>query len=119
MDRARMAQWRDEARKVARGSLPACLQEQALVDYFRSRHPEVSQRVGRPIDLVRQKPYTGTQNAGYMECQEFFDAIALESEEPLGRQIVTVLDVAARGASGSLSRRWLRPGKGARRSSSL
>ena len=31
------------------------------------------------------------------ECQEFYGAITLNSEEPLGRQIVTMLDVAARG----------------------
>ena len=84
-------------RKVAAGDLPARVQEQALVDYFASRSEEVSRRVGRRIDLARQKPYTGTHNAGYTECQEFFGAITLESEEPLGRQIVTMLDVALRG----------------------
>ena len=52
---------------------------------------------GRPIDLERLKPYTGTHNAGYTECQEFFGAITLDSEEPLGEQIVTMLDVALRG----------------------
>jgi hypothetical protein len=43
------------------------------------------------------KPYTGTHNSGYTECQEFFGAITLDSHEPLGRQIVTMLDVALRG----------------------
>lgn len=84
-------------RKVAAENLPACVQEQALVDYFASRSEEVSRRVGRFVDLARQKPYTGTHNAGYTECQEFFGAITLESQEPLGRQIVTMLDVALRG----------------------
>ncbi len=83
--------------KVAAENLPARLQEQALVDYFRSRQEEVSRRIGRPIDLVRQKPYTGTHNAGYTECQEFYGAITLESDAPLGHQIVTMLDVAVRG----------------------
>ena len=83
--------------EVAQKNLPAKLQEQALVDYFASRADEVSQRVGRPIDLARQKPYTGTHNAGYTECQEFYGAITLESDAPLGRQIVTMLDVALRG----------------------
>ena len=87
---------------VARGNLPARLQEQALVDYFRSRQAEVSRRAGRPVDLVKQKPYTGTHNAGYTECQEFFGAITLDSDEPLGRQIVTMLDVAVRG----IGSRW-------------
>lgn len=84
-------------RKVAAENLPARVQEQALVDYFASRAEEVSRRVGRPVDLARQKPYTGTHNSGYTECQEFFGAITLDSEEPLGRQIVTMLDVALRG----------------------
>ena len=43
------------------------------------------------------KPYTGTHNSGYTECQEFFGAITLDSDEPLGNQIVTMLDVALRG----------------------
>jgi Xaa-Pro aminopeptidase len=87
----------DAYRKVARENLPARLQEEALQEYFRSRAESVSQRVGRPVDLVRQKPYTGTHNAGYTECQEFYGAITLDSHEPLGRQIVTMLDVAIRG----------------------
>lgn len=87
----------DKYAEVARKNLPAKLQEQALVDYFASRSEEVARRIGRPIDLARQKPYTGTHNAGYTECQEFYGAITLESEGPLGRQIVTMLDVALRG----------------------
>jgi len=87
--------------KVAREGLPARLQEQALQDFFASKSSEVSKRIGRQVDLVRQKPYTGTHNAGYTECQEFFGAITLASEEPLGRQIVTMLDVAIRGVGQS------------------
>jgi Xaa-Pro aminopeptidase len=83
--------------EVAERGLPAKLQEQALVDFFASHSSAVSQRIGRPIDLARQKPYTGTHNAGYTECQEFYGAITLESDEPLGQQIVTMLDVALRG----------------------
>ena len=83
--------------KVAENNLPAKLQEQALVDYFKSKEDEVSKMIGKKIDLVRQKPYTGTHNAGYTECQEFYGAITLNSEEPLGERIVTMLDVAVRG----------------------
>ncbi len=83
--------------KAASDELPAKTQEQALVDYFKAREDEVSRRVGKRIDLVRQKPYTGTHNAGYTECQEFYGAITLNSGEPLGSQIVTMLDVAVRG----------------------
>ena len=83
--------------EVARTGEPARLQEQALVDYFAGRSEEVSARVGRPVRLERLKPYTGTHNAGYTECQEFYGAITLDSHEPLGRQIVTMLDVALRG----------------------
>lgn len=87
---------------VARSGKPARLQEQALVDFFARRQDEVCRRIGRQIDLPKQKPYTGTHNAGYTECQEFFGAITLNSHEPLGRQIVTMLDVAIRG----IGNRW-------------
>jgi Xaa-Pro aminopeptidase len=87
----------DWYRKVAADMLPAKLQEQALVDYFASRADEVSHRVKKKVDLASLKPYTGTHNSGYTECQEFFGAITLDSHEPLGRQIVTMLDVALRG----------------------
>ncbi len=82
---------------VAENDLPARLQEQALVDYFESRREEVSRRIGKAIDLAQLKPYTGTHNSGYTECQEFYGAITLNSNEPMGHQIVTMLDVAARG----------------------
>jgi len=82
---------------VAEKKLPAKLQEQSLVDFFAAHADEVSQRIGKKIDLVRQKPYTGTHNSGYTECQEFYGAITLDSEEPLGDHIVTMLDVALRG----------------------
>jgi Xaa-Pro aminopeptidase len=84
-------------RQVAENDLPARLQEQALVDFFAAHSEEVSQRYGKRIDLERLKPYTGTHNAGYTECQEFYGAITLDSDEPLGEQIVTMLDVAIRG----------------------
>ncbi len=88
-----------EYKRVAENDLPAKLQEQALVDYFASRTAEVSARIGKQIDMANLKPYTGTHNAGYTECQEFYGAITLDSEEPLGSQIVTMLDVAVRGYS--------------------
>ena len=58
----------------------------------------MSKRIGKKIDLENLKPYTGTHNSGYTECQEFFGAITLESENPLGHNIVTMLDVALRGS---------------------
>ncbi len=82
---------------VAAHNKPAKLQEQALVDFFISQSDRVSKQIGKSITLEKQKPYTGTHNAGYTECQEFYGAITLESEEPLGEQIVTMLDVAVRG----------------------
>lgn len=87
----------DAYRMVSRDNLPAKLQEQALCDYFKEHEAEVCERIGKKIDFVRQKPYTGTHNGGYTECQEFYGAITLNSEEPLGEQIVTMLDVAVRG----------------------
>jgi Xaa-Pro aminopeptidase len=88
--------------QVARDGSPARQQEQAIVDYFAGRSDEVSRRIGRPVQLERLKPYTGTHNTGYTECQEFFGAITLDSQEPLGHQIVTMLDVALRG----IGNRW-------------
>ncbi len=83
---------------IVKNNKPAKHQEQALVDYFRSRTREVNQRFGLNLDdLSRLKPYTGTHNSGYTECQEFYGAITLESEEPLDKQVVTMLDVAIRG----------------------
>ena len=87
----------DAYKKVAREGLPAKLQEQAIVNYFNSREDEVSRKIGKKVCLAKQKPYTGTHNAGYTECQEFYGAITLNSHEPLGNQIVTMLDVAIRG----------------------
>jgi Xaa-Pro aminopeptidase len=84
-------------RKVAAENLPARLQEQALVNYFRDLAAEVSVHIGKNVALESLKPYTGTHNSGYTECQEFFGAITLDSHEPLGTQIVTMLDVALRG----------------------
>jgi Xaa-Pro aminopeptidase len=84
-------------RDVASRQLPARLQEQSLVDFFAQRSDEISKRVGRKVDLAAQKPYTGTHNSGYTECQEFFGAITLDSHAPLGNRIVTMLDVALRG----------------------
>jgi Xaa-Pro aminopeptidase len=87
----------DKYVEIAQRGLPARVQEQALVDFFAAHSDTVTRRIGRRIDLARQKPYTGTHNAGYTECQEFYGAITLESDEPLGHQIVTMLDVALRG----------------------
>jgi Xaa-Pro aminopeptidase len=84
-------------RRIAKKGLPAKLQEQALVDFFAAHSAEVSRRYGKTIQLEALKPYTGTHNSGYTECQEFFGAITLDSVEPLGNQIVTMLDVAIRG----------------------
>ena len=84
-------------REVASQQLPARIQEQSLVDFFDQRSGEISKRIGREINLAAQKPYTGTHNSGYTECQEFFGAITLDSHEPLGNRIVTMLDVALRG----------------------
>jgi hypothetical protein len=83
---------------IVKHNRPAKHQEQALVDYFRNKTAEVNQRFKLKIDdLSRFKPYTGTHNSGYTECQEFYGAITLESEQPLDKQVVTMLDVAIRG----------------------
>ena len=83
--------------EVAKNNLPAKYQEQALVDFYKLKSEEISERFDIKIDLEQFKPYTGTHNSGYTECQEFYGAITLESNEPLGSQIVMMLDVALRG----------------------
>ena len=83
--------------KVAEENLPAKYQEQALVNFYKSKSKEVSEKIGKKINLEDLKPYTGTHNSGYTECQEFYGAITLDSEEPLGNNIVMMLDVALRG----------------------
>jgi len=82
---------------VAENNAPAYLQEQALVNFFAKRSNEVSRKIGKKIRLEMLKPYTGTHNSGYTECQEFYGAITLDSKKPLGNKIVTMLDVALRG----------------------
>lgn len=87
----------DKYIEVAEKGLPARLQEEALVDYFADKSDQVSKRIGKRIELETLKPYTGTHNSGYTECQEFYGAITLDSLEPLGHRIVMMLDVALRG----------------------
>lgn len=88
--------------EVAKNNLPAKKVEEAIVNYYRSRENEVNKRYGVSVDLARQKPYTGVHNAGYTEAYEFYGAITLASEEPLGHQIVNMLDIAVRG----IGNRW-------------
>jgi len=87
---------------VAAKNLPAKGVEQAIVGYFKQREKEVNDRYGIQIDLARQKPYTGVHNAGYTEAYEFYGAITLQSDNPLGNQIVNMLDIAIRG----IGNRW-------------
>jgi hypothetical protein len=109
---------------IVENNKPARFQEQALVDFFNSKTDELLQLVqaeagmqsalfikerlfsevpGITKGLARMKPYTGTHNSGYTECQEFYGAITSESEVPLDQQVVTMLDVALRGRGS----RWL------------
>ncbi len=83
--------------QIAAKDIPAKEHEQALIKFFESKSKEVSEKFGKEINLESLKPYTGTHNSGYTECQEFCGAITLDSGEPLGNQIVMMLDVALRG----------------------
>ncbi|MCL5072713.1 MAG: M24 family metallopeptidase [Actinobacteria bacterium] len=82
---------------ISKNNLPAKIQEQALVDFFLEKQVEVQKKIGKNIDFLKLKPYTGTHNTGYTECQEFYGAITLNSEKPLGKQIAMMLDVAVKG----------------------
>lgn len=103
---------------IVENNKPAKQQEKALIDFFNSKTQEllvvVQNESGNDASLLlkdklfatvpgitkglaRMKPYTGTHNSGYTECQEFYGAITLESEKPLDWQVVTMLDVALRG----------------------
>ncbi len=109
---------------ICENNKPAKYQEQALIEFFNSKTEEMISTVvseyghgaaeilkeqlfsdipGITKGLARMKPYTGTHNSGYTECQEFYGAITLESETPLDNQVVTMLDVALRGRGS----RWL------------
>lgn len=83
--------------EAAEKNLPAKHEEEALIDYFKKREAEINRRFGINVNLPGQKPYTGVHNSGYTECYEFYGAITLKSEDPLGKQIVNMLDVAIRG----------------------
>jgi hypothetical protein len=87
--------------QVVANNSPAFFVERALVDFFKSKGNEVSQRVGKKIALERLKPYSSVHNTGYTECQEFFGAVNLNSTETLGNQIAIMLDVAVRGVADS------------------
>jgi Xaa-Pro aminopeptidase len=87
---------------TAEENLPAYTIEKAIVDFLDSQSAAVSRRIGRQIRLSDQKPYSCVHNAGYTECLEFYGAITLASQEPLGNQIVNMLDVALRG----IGSRW-------------
>jgi hypothetical protein len=87
----------DSFADVAKKNLPARVVEQTIIDFFKSRSEEVSKKVGKKIDLSKQKPYTTFHNSGYTEYAEFFGAITLNSNEPLGHQIVNMADMAVRG----------------------
>lgn len=83
--------------EVSEKNLPSKYVEEAIVDFFKSKSKEISNRIGKRIELEQLKPYSSCHNAGYTECQEFSYAITLESENPLGNQIVNMLDIALRG----------------------
>jgi hypothetical protein len=83
--------------KVAKENLPARIVEETIVDFFKSRSSEVSNKIGRQIDLSKQKPYTTFHNSGYTEYAEFYGAITLKSNGLLGNQIINMCDMAIRG----------------------
>jgi len=89
---------REQFIATARDNLPAYTIEKAIVDFLASKSDEVSNRVGRLIDLPYQKPYSSVHNSGYTECLEFYGGVTLDSQEPLGNQIVNMVDVALRGS---------------------
>ena len=88
----------DQFIAAARDNLPASTIEKAIVDFLGGKSDEVSRRAGRLIDLPYQKPYSSVHNAGYTECLEFYGSVTLDSQEPLGNQIVNMIDVAIRGS---------------------
>jgi Xaa-Pro aminopeptidase len=88
----------DQFVAAAKDDLPAYTVEKAILDYLAGRNEEVAGRLGHPIDLPYQKPYSSVHNTGYTECLEFYGGITLESRAPLGHQIVNMIDVALRGS---------------------
>lgn len=83
--------------QAAANNSPAGIIEETLQQFYRERSASASQKVGKKIELDVLKPYSSIHNAGYTECQEFYGAVTVNSHEPLGKQIVLMLDVALRG----------------------
>lgn len=88
----------DQFVAAAHDNLPAYTIEKAIVDFLAGKSDEVSNRIGRLVDLPYQKPYSSVHNSGYTECLEFYGGVTLDSQEPLGNQIVNMIDVALRGS---------------------
>ncbi len=90
---------------IVENNKPAKYQEKALIDFFNKKTDEMLNMVqatsgkkealslkeklfsdipGIAKGLARMKPYTGTHNSGYTECQEFYGAITIRVRRTSG-----------------------------------
>ena len=88
----------EKFREIAHNKLEGCEHEKAMIEYYRNNAPMYLKKAGISVpDFALQKGYVSTHNSGYTECQEFFGACDLGFTRPLGRQIVTMIDVGLKG----------------------
>lgn len=88
----------EKFREVARDGLDGREHELAMIDFYRAHSLKQIKQCGiRTDDFALQKGYVSTHNSGYTECQEFYGACDTGFARPLGKQIVTMLDVGLKG----------------------
>ncbi|MHA1337409.1 MAG: M24 family metallopeptidase [Promethearchaeota archaeon] len=82
---------------VAKKDLPGKEIEIAVNEFYKEKSGDISKKFGISVNLEKLKPYTCVHNTGYTECQEFYGAITLKTENTLGNQIAVMIDVALKG----------------------
>ncbi|MHA1273169.1 MAG: M24 family metallopeptidase [Promethearchaeota archaeon] len=82
---------------VAKKDLPGKEIEIAVNEFYKEKSKDISKKFGISVNLEKLKPYTCVHNTGYTECQEFYGAITLKTENTLGNQIAVMIDVALKG----------------------
>jgi Xaa-Pro aminopeptidase len=78
---------------AAKKVLPSCSIDQAGKAYLEST--KLRTKLGRM--MTPREPYTFIHNTGCSECQEGFGAVTPYTDEPLGRNVALMIDVAFMG----------------------
>ena len=79
--------------EAARKGLPSC-----AIDEKGKRYLEGTKlKTSRGVMMTPREPYTFIHNTGCSECQEGFGAVTPFTEDPLGRNVALMIDVAFMG----------------------